>query len=137
MMIAAELFRQEPRPRAMSIAGLTNWLFTAIVALSFEMIQAVTKEYTFLIFLVFMIGFTLFVFFLVPETKNKTFEEIASQFQPGEPIEVEEFVDDPIYTGDNEANNEVVPTESSKLMMDVKDGIGDASKGDKEDNVFV
>jgi len=43
MMIGAELFRQGPRPRAMSIAGLTNWLFTAVVALSFELVQVITK----------------------------------------------------------------------------------------------
>ena len=39
MMIGAELFRQGPRPRAMSLAGFTNWLFTMIVALTFEIIQ--------------------------------------------------------------------------------------------------
>ena len=39
MMVGAELFRQGPRPFAMSIVGLTNWVFTAIVAISFEMIQ--------------------------------------------------------------------------------------------------
>ena len=44
MMIGAELFRQGPRPRAMSLAGLTNWLFTAVVALSFELVQ-VTLRY--------------------------------------------------------------------------------------------
>ena len=44
-----------------------------------------------------MIGFTIFVYFLVPETKNKTFEEIASMWQPGDKIEVEELVDDPDY----------------------------------------
>lgn len=53
-----------------------------------------TKEYTFIIFLVLMIGFTIFVYFRVPETKNKTFEEIASLWQPGDKIEVEELVDD-------------------------------------------
>ena len=41
-----------------------------------------------------MIFFTAFVYFRVPETKNKTFEEIASMFQPGGDIEVEEVVDD-------------------------------------------
>lgn len=41
-----------------------------------------------------MIAFTIFVFFKVPETKNKTFEEIASQFQKGSDIEVEEVVGD-------------------------------------------
>jgi len=38
-MVGAELFRQGPRPFAMSLVGLTNWVFTAIVALSFEIIQ--------------------------------------------------------------------------------------------------
>jgi len=46
-----------------------------------------------------MIGFTIFVYFLVPETKNKTFEEIASMWKPGDKIEVEELVDDPDYIG--------------------------------------
>ena len=44
MMIGAELFRQGPRPRAMSIAGLTNWLFTAVVALSFELVQVIHRQ---------------------------------------------------------------------------------------------
>lgn len=44
-----------------------------------------------------MIGFTIFVYFLVPETKNKTFEEIASMWQPGTKIEVEELVDNPDF----------------------------------------
>ena len=41
-----------------------------------------------------MVFFTIFVFFKAPETKNKTFEEIASLFQPGGTIEVEEVVDE-------------------------------------------
>jgi len=39
MMVGAELFRQGPRPFAMSLVGLTNWVFTAVVALLFEIIQ--------------------------------------------------------------------------------------------------
>ena len=57
-------------------------------------IQKAIKEYTFIIFLVLMILFTIFVYFKVPETKNKTFEEIASMFQPGGDIEGEEVLDD-------------------------------------------
>jgi len=38
-MIGAELFRQGPRPRAMSLGGLANWLFTLIIGISFELIQ--------------------------------------------------------------------------------------------------
>ncbi len=42
-MIGAELFRQGPRPMAMSLAGLTNWLFTMFVAISFESVQVVPQ----------------------------------------------------------------------------------------------
>jgi len=38
------------------------------------------KQYTFVVFVVFLLFFLLFLYFFVPETKNKTFEEIASQF---------------------------------------------------------
>jgi len=54
-------------------------------------------EYTFLIFFFLMIIFTFFVYRKVPETKNRTFEEIANQFQPGGDIDVEE-----IMTGDDD-----------------------------------
>jgi hypothetical protein len=54
-----------------------------------------------------MIGFVIFVAIMVPETKNKTFEEIASEWQKGENIEVEEVVDDPIYTSNNFSDAEL------------------------------
>ena len=44
--------------------------------------QTAIGEFTFILFMILMIGFTLFVFFKVPETKNRTFEEIASMFAP-------------------------------------------------------
>jgi hypothetical protein len=47
MMVGAELFRQGPRPRAMSLAGLANWLFTLILAISFELIQVSFLAVTF------------------------------------------------------------------------------------------
>lgn len=78
-------------------------------------LQEAIKEYTFLIFLVLMIGFTAFVFFLVPETKNKTFEEIASAFQPGGDIEVEEVIEEQDVFG-NDDGEESAPGEAAKLM---------------------
>ena len=43
------------------------------------------KQYTFIVFIVLLLFFLLFLFFFVPETKNKTFEEIASQFASSKP----------------------------------------------------
>lgn len=64
--------------------------------------QKLISAYTFVIFFVFMVGFLVFVYFFVPETKDKTFEEVASQFQPGPAIEVEEVVeDDDVFDTDN------------------------------------
>jgi len=57
-------------------------------------VQRATGEYVFTIFIVLLIGFLVFTYVFVPETKNKTFEEIANQFSPGEPLEVEEMIDD-------------------------------------------
>ena len=96
--------------------------------------QAVTKEYTFLIFCVLMIVFTVFVYFKVPETKNMTFEEIASHFQPGGEIEVEELVDDEVLVDDfklNDDENEDEAKENTSLMATVGN---DARSND--DSVF-
>jgi SP family facilitated glucose transporter-like MFS transporter 1 len=49
MMIASELFRQGPRPSAMSVAGAVNWVCTFIIAMSFELIQVGTIIVSFLL----------------------------------------------------------------------------------------
>ena len=39
LMIGAELFRQAPRPKAMGVAAVTNWVGTFIIAMVFESLQ--------------------------------------------------------------------------------------------------
>ncbi|XP_074027810.1 glucose transporter 1 isoform X3 [Leptinotarsa decemlineata] len=82
-MITAELFSQGPRPAAMSIAVLVNWTSNFIVGILFPTMKNALDNYTFLPFSVFLAIFWIFTYKKVPETKNKTFEEIAALFRQG------------------------------------------------------
>ncbi|XP_028130593.1 glucose transporter type 1 isoform X1 [Diabrotica virgifera virgifera] len=82
-MITAELFSQGPRPAAMSIAVLVNWTSNFVVGLGFPSLRNALDNYTFLPFSVFLAIFWIFTYKKVPETKNKTFEEIAALFREG------------------------------------------------------
>lgn len=108
--IVAELFAQGPRPAAIAVAGCCNWTASFIVGLSFPPLlvrtlsqnsalshfcmdtrtkhiimtllpfQELCGPYVFIIFLILLIIFFLFTYFRVPETKGRTFEDIASGF---------------------------------------------------------
>jgi len=54
-------------------------------------VQDVTGNYVFTIFIALLLGFLIFVYLYVPETKNRTFEEIANQFSPAVPVDVQEI----------------------------------------------
>ncbi|KAM4626025.1 solute carrier family 2, facilitated glucose transporter member 2 isoform 2-T3 [Polymixia lowei] len=81
--IVAELFSQGPRPAAIALAGCCNWTSNFIIALTFAYIQNWLGSYVFILFAVLLFGFTVFTYLRVPETKGKTFEEIAAGFQKG------------------------------------------------------
>ena len=55
-------------------------------------LQAKLGNYTFIVFGVLLVLFIVFTKLRVPETKQKTFEEIADQFSPSAKIKV--FIDD-------------------------------------------
>ncbi|XP_046391066.1 glucose transporter type 1 isoform X3 [Ischnura elegans] len=82
-MITAELFSQGPRPAAMSIAVLVNWIANFVVGIGFPSMKTALDNYTFLPFSVFLAIFWIFTYKKVPETKNKTFEEISALFRQG------------------------------------------------------
>ncbi|XP_067139927.1 glucose transporter type 1 isoform X1 [Centruroides vittatus] len=87
-MITAELFSQGPRPAAMSIAVLVNWFANFTVGLVFPQMQRWLENYTFLPFTFFLAIFWTFTYKKVPETKNKTFEEISALFRRDEIINI-------------------------------------------------
>lgn len=81
--IVAELFSQGPRPAAIALAGCCNWTSNFIIGMTFPYIQEWLGSYVFALFAVMLLGFTVFIYLRVPETKGKTFEEIAAVFQKG------------------------------------------------------
>ncbi|TUM28585.1 Solute carrier family 2, facilitated glucose transporter member 2 [Bagarius yarrelli] len=83
--IVAELFSQGPRPAAIALAGFCNWTSNFIVGMFFPYIEQLCEMYVFIIFVVLLFGFTVFTCLRVPETKGKTFEEIAALFQKKRP----------------------------------------------------
>lgn len=87
-MITAELFSHGPRPAAMSIAVFVNWSANFLVGLVFPQMQRVFENYSFLPFTVLLAIFWTFTYKKVPETKNRTFEEIAALFRREEVVNV-------------------------------------------------
>ncbi|CAH6789239.1 Slc2a2 [Phodopus roborovskii] len=79
--MVAEFFSQGPRPTALALAAFSNWFCNFIVALCFQYITDFCGPYVFFLFAGIVLAFTLFTFFKVPETKGKSFEEIAAEFR--------------------------------------------------------
>ncbi|GAA6223323.1 solute carrier family 2, facilitated glucose transporter member 2 isoform X1 [Lates japonicus] len=92
--IVAELFSQGPRPAAIALAGCCNWTSNFIIGMTFQYIQAWLDCYVFILFAVLLLGFTVFAYLRVPETKGKTFEEIAAVFQKGRKKQAQSPKDD-------------------------------------------
>ncbi|KAK7886351.1 hypothetical protein WMY93_025972 [Mugilogobius chulae] len=78
--IVAELFSQGPRPAAMAVSGFSNWTANFLVGLGFPKLAEICDAYVFLIFMVLLIFFFIFTFLRVPETKGRTFDDIAQGF---------------------------------------------------------
>jgi len=81
--IVAELFSQGPRPAAIALAGCCNWTSNFIIGMTFPYIQDWLGSYVFILFAVILFCSTIFVYLRVPETKGKTFKEIAAGFKKG------------------------------------------------------
>jgi len=79
--LVTELFNQAARPLAASLAVSTNWVFNFLVGLCFLPLQEVMGPYVFLIFTGLLVIIDLFIIKKVPETKNKTIEEISAMFR--------------------------------------------------------
>ncbi|XP_065316545.1 solute carrier family 2, facilitated glucose transporter member 1-like [Gordionus sp. m RMFG-2023] len=82
--ISAELFTQAPRPKAMSISVIFNWFGNFLVGLLFPVAHKYLHNYVFLVFTVLLVFFWLYTYKFLPETKNKTSEELSRLFMTDE-----------------------------------------------------
>ncbi|XP_046369787.2 solute carrier family 2, facilitated glucose transporter member 1-like [Haliotis rufescens] len=81
--IVAEIFRQESRAAAMSLSVACNWICNFILMWTFPFLRDGLEAYTYLLFVVILVAAIIFIFFFVPETKNKTIDEIVSSIALG------------------------------------------------------
>lgn len=79
--ITAELFSQNARTSAVSVAGLVNWSGAFIVGLSYPSLEAAMDGYSFIVFAVLIAIFLIYTFFYVPETKGRNIEDISRSFR--------------------------------------------------------
>ncbi|XP_071764834.1 solute carrier family 2 member 15b [Centroberyx gerrardi] len=79
-LMTAELFKQSHRPAAYTVAGCLNWLSNFTIGFVFPFLQMATGSYCYLIFCAVCLGVAGYTFFIIPETKNKTFVEISQMF---------------------------------------------------------
>ena len=96
--MVAEMFLQDARPAAVTVAVIVNWTTNFAVGLSFPIIlvtignwvdtfcycclqQDELYPYALLVFAALCSFFWLFTFLFVPETKGKTVEDIVNKFK--------------------------------------------------------
>uniref|UniRef100_A0A8C9QGK2 Solute carrier family 2, facilitated glucose transporter member 5 n=1 Tax=Spermophilus dauricus TaxID=99837 RepID=A0A8C9QGK2_SPEDA len=79
-LIITEIFLQSSRPAAFMIGGSVHWLSNFTVGLVFPFIQVGLGAYSFIIFAIICLLTTIYTFFIIPETKSKTFIEINQIF---------------------------------------------------------
>ncbi|TWW61742.1 Solute carrier family 2, facilitated glucose transporter member 9 [Takifugu flavidus] len=62
------------------IAGTVNWLSNFAVGLLFPFIQETLQTFAFLVFVAVCIAASIYLYIVLPETKNKTFMDISQSF---------------------------------------------------------
>jgi MFS family permease len=76
--LISEIYPLRIRGVAMGVATMTNWSFNLLVALTFlVLVDSLGPSFTFWLYALVSISSFLFSYYLVPETKGRTLEEIG------------------------------------------------------------
>uniref|UniRef100_A0A3Q1B5L6 Solute carrier family 2, facilitated glucose transporter member 5 n=2 Tax=Amphiprion ocellaris TaxID=80972 RepID=A0A3Q1B5L6_AMPOC len=87
-VVATEMFRQTARPAAFMVAGSVHWLSNFTVGLVFPFLERGLGPYSFIIFSFICLVTLIYIWIVVPETKNKTFLEICQMFAKRNKVEI-------------------------------------------------
>lgn len=81
-ILLSELFPLNIKARAMSLGQAVNWTANVVVSVSFlDMVHTLSLPVVFAFYLVMSLISWLFIYFYVPETKNKTLEQISQDLR--------------------------------------------------------
>lgn len=106
-VITAEVFRQSSRPGAFMVAGSVHWLSNFTVGLVFPYLEQGLGNFSFIIFGVICLVTLIYIWIVIPETKNKTFQEISQLFAKRNGVEIvmeEKASDAKVMDGYNEVD---------------------------------
>lgn len=87
-VVTTEMFRQSARPAAFMVAGSVHWLSNFTVGLVFPFMEDGLGPFSFLIFACICLATLIYIWMIVPETKNQTFLEISQMFAKRNGVEI-------------------------------------------------
>ncbi len=81
-LLISEIFPLAVRARGMSIATILNWLFNMLVSFTFlDLTSAIGRNGTFFLYAGLTAISIVFTFYLVPETKGRSLEQIEAKLR--------------------------------------------------------
>ncbi|MCW8307228.1 sugar porter family MFS transporter [Acidiphilium sp. PA] len=81
-LLIAEIFPLAVRGRGMSLATIANWSFNMLVSITFlDLVHGFGRGPTFLIYAAMTLATLIFTWFLVPETKGRSLEDIEAALE--------------------------------------------------------
>ncbi|XP_016135656.1 solute carrier family 2, facilitated glucose transporter member 5-like [Sinocyclocheilus grahami] len=87
-VITTEMFRQSSRPPAFMVSGSVHWLSNFTVGLVFPFLERGLGAYSFIIFACICLATLIYIWVIIPETKNNTFLDTSKLFAQRNKVDI-------------------------------------------------